>query len=129
MFLCYLVVLYLVPTLMVNTDTLNNQLMVGNPEEIICTVSDAVGVELNLVMISWMGPGGEIITNSSRVTISPTTSSGNDFTSRLLFEYLMEGDNGMYTCNVTILERRESSVLDLSLIGKPAFPFLFHHIP
>ena len=55
-------------------------------------------------MISWMGPGGESIANDSRVTISPTTSSGTNYTSSLQFTYLMEGDEGMYTCNVMILE-------------------------
>ena len=51
-----------------------------------------------------MGPGGESIANDSRVTISPTTSSGTNYTSSLQFTYLMEGDEGMYTCNVMILE-------------------------
>ena len=78
--------------------------MVGNPQDIQCVVSTVSGVELSSVMISWMGPGGESITNDSRVTISPTTSTGNNYTSSLQFTYLMEGDNGTYTCNVMILE-------------------------
>ena len=78
--------------------------MVGSPQDIQCIVSTVSGVELSSVMISWMGPGGESITNDSRVTISPTTSSGNNYTSSLQFTYLMEGDEGMYTCNVMILE-------------------------
>ena len=78
--------------------------MVGSPQVIQCIVSTVSGVELSSVMISWMGPGGESITNDSRVTISPTTSSGNNYTSSLHFTYLMEGDEGMYTCNVMILE-------------------------
>ena len=78
--------------------------MVGSPQDIRCIVSTVSGVELSSVMISWMGPGGESITNDSRMTISPTTSSGNNYTSSLQFTYLMEGDEGMYTCNVMILE-------------------------
>ena len=78
--------------------------MVGSPQDIQCIVSTVSGVELSSVMISWMGPGGEFITNDSRVTISPTTSSGNNYTSSLQFTYLMEGDEGMYICNVMILE-------------------------
>ena len=78
--------------------------MVGSPQDIQCIVSTVSGVELSSVMISWMGPGGESITNDSRVTISPTTSSGNNYTSSLQFAYLMEGDEGMYTCNVMILD-------------------------
>ena len=44
--------------------------MVGSPQDIQCTVSTVSGVELSSVMISWMGPGGDTITNDSRVTIS-----------------------------------------------------------
>ena len=93
--------------------------MVGSPQDIQCIVSTVSGVELGSVMISWMGPGGESITNDSRVTISPTTSGGNNFTSSLQFTYLMEGDEGMYTCNVMILETNVSHYIDLNyLTGK-----------
>ena len=81
--------------------------MVGSPQDIQCIVRTVSGVELSSVMISWVGPGGESITNDSRVTISPTTSSGNNYTSSLQFTYLMEGDEGIYTCIVVILETRE----------------------
>ena len=87
--------------------------MVGSPQDIQCIVSTVSGVELSSVMISWMGPGGESITNDSRVTISPTTSSGNNYTSSLQFTYLMEGDEGNYTCNVVILDASVSQSVNL----------------
>ena len=93
--------------------------MVGSPQDIQCIVSTVSGVELNSVMISWMGPRGESITNDSRVTINPTTSNGNNYTSSLQFTYLMEGDEGMYTCNVMILGTKNFTSLELSdLTGK-----------
>ena len=93
--------------------------MVGSPQHIHCIVSTVSGVELSSVMISWMGPGGESITNDIRVTISPTTSSDNNYTSSLQFTYLMEGDEGMYTCNVMILGTENLTSLELSdLTGK-----------
>ena len=93
--------------------------MVGSPQDIQCIVSTVSGVELSSVMISWMGPGGESITNDRRVTISPTTSSGNNYTSSLQFTYLMEGDEGMYTCNVMILKTSISQFTEISnLIGE-----------
>ena len=93
--------------------------MVGSPQDIQCIVSTVSGVELSSVIISWMGPGGESITNDSRVTISPTTSSGNNYTSSLQFTYLMDGDEGMYTCIVMILETNTSDFIELySLISK-----------
>ena len=87
--------------------------MVGSPQDIQCIVSTVSGVELSSVMISWMGPGGESITNDSRVIISPTISSGNNYTSNLQFTYLMEGDEGIYTCNVTILETTVKSIVEI----------------
>ena len=87
--------------------------VVGSPQDIQCIVSTVSGVELSSVMISWMGPGGESITNDSRVTISPTTSSGNNYTSSLQFTYLMEGDEGMYTCNVMILEASVKDAVEI----------------
>ena len=93
--------------------------MVGDTQTLECLVSSVSGVEFNSVMISWMGPGGDTITNDSRMTISPTSSSGNNYTSSIQFTYLMEGDNGTYTCNAMILETNESaSVLLRSLTGK-----------
>ena len=75
----------------------------GSRQVINCTVSTVSGVESSSVMVSWMGPGGDSITSDSRVTISPTTSSGNTYTSSLHFTYLMEKDEGNYICNVMVL--------------------------
>ena len=115
--------LFLVPTPTIDTLSLPSDpiqgAMVGSPQDIQCIVSTVSGVELSSVMISWMGPGGEFITNDSRVTISPTTSGGNNYTSSLQFTYLMKGDEGMYTCNVMILETSASNVIIInSLAGK-----------
>ena len=91
----------------------------GRAQVINCTVSTVSGVESSSVMISWMGPGGSSIVNESRVTISPTTSSVNIYTSTLQFTYLMEGDGGTYTCNVMILNTSESQSVELqSLTSK-----------
>ena len=90
--------------------------MVGNPQDIQCIVSTVSGVEFSSVMISWMGPGGESITNDSRVTISPITFSGSNFTNNLQFTYLMEEDKGMYTCKVMILETSASNFIDMQTL-------------
>ena len=96
--------------------------MVGSPQDIQCIVSTVSGVELSSVMISWMRSGGESITNDSRVTISPTTSSGNNYTSSLQFTYLMEGDEGIYTCNVMILETMNLQIAEIeSSTSKESF--------
>ena len=99
--------------------------VVGSPKEIHCTVSTVSGVELSSVMISWMGPGGDTITNDSRVTISPTASLVNDYISTLEFTYLMEGDEGRYTCDVMILETTGSDFVDINNLT--GMLILIHH--
>ena len=87
--------------------------MVGSSQVINCTVDTVGGVESSSVMIGWMGPGGSSLVDNSRVTISQTTSSGNTYSSGLQFMYLVEGDEGTYTCIVMILETRGSQSVQL----------------
>ena len=99
----------------------------GSPQVINCTVNTVSGVKLNSVKISWMGPGGGSFINDSRVTISAITFSGNNYIRSLQFNYLMEGDEGTYTCNVMILETSAShSVAIQSLISKLLLHLLNH---
>ena len=103
-----------------------SQPRVGTNVDIVCTVTTGSGVESSSVLISWTGAGegsgGGPIINDSRVSISPTTSSGNNYTSSIQFTYLMEGDEGTYTCNVMILETSGASSYILpSLISKFKF--------
>ena len=99
----------------------------GSPQVINCTVSTVSGVESSSVMISWMGPGGGSIMSDSRVTISPTTSSGDSYTSSLQFTYLMEGDEGNYACNVMILETSGSQSVELqSLTSMLSLTYVYY---
>ena len=91
----------------------------GSPQVLNCTVSTVSGLHSSPVMISWIGPGGRSIFNDSRVTISPTTSSGNNYTSNLQHAFLLEGDEGIYTCNVMIPDTNGSQSVELrSLTSK-----------
>ena len=92
----------------------------GSPQVINCTVSTVSGVESSSVMISWIGPGGNINATNGRVSIGSVTAGGNNmYTRSLQFTYLMEGDEGMYTCNVMILETSvPQSVEQQSLTSK-----------
>ena len=104
------------PTVSITSSDPIQGAVVGSPQDIQCTVSTVSGVELSSVMISWMRPGGDTITNDSRVTISPTSGSGNNYTSSLQFMYLMEGDEGTYECNVMILETSAYSSTEINTI-------------
>ena len=119
--------LHTAPSIMVTTALVppTNQPRLGMSGDIVCMVNTISGVESSSVLISWTGPGGRPIINNSRVSISPTTSSGNNYTSRVHFIYLMKGDEGTYTCNVMILEASGSSSYTLpSLISKLALCIL-----
>ena len=88
--------------------------MVGDSQDIECSVDITFdGVEPNSVIFRWFGPKGTIITNNSRITVTPTIASTNTFASSLQFSYLMEGDEGNYTCNVIILRTTESDSVEL----------------
>ena len=88
--------------------------MVGNSQDIQCTVKVGFdGVELNSVIFNWLGPKRTPITNDSRVTVNPTYSSDKTFFSILQFSYLMESDDGTYTCCVMILSTNHSDSIEL----------------
>ena len=114
--LCVFLSTVLPPTVTISPSGPIQGAMVGSPQMIQCTVSAVSEVESSSVMISWMGPGGDTITNDSRVTINPTTSSGNTYTSSIQFTYLMEEDEGTYMCNVTILETSISASVVLEIL-------------
>ena len=114
-----------VPTVIISPVGPIQKVTMDGPLVIDCTVTTVSGVEINSVSVSWAGPGETMVTDDSRVTISPTTSSGNNYTSSLQFTYLMEGDEGMYTCDVLILETSGSQSAELQLLsGKLSLTFL-----
>ena len=106
--------------------------MVGSPQAIQCIVVTVNGVELSSVMISWMGPDGSLITGSGRIIVNPVTSSvtsyGINYLNSLHFIYLMEGDEGLYTCNVMILDSNQTNVVELgNLTCKCILIFNYHN--
>ena len=86
----------------------------GNHQVINCTVNTVSGVESSSVLISWVGPRGNIDATDGRVSIGSVTAVGNNMYSRSLqFTYLMEEDEGTYTCNVMILRTNGSQSVEL----------------
>ena len=91
--------------------------MVGNPQDIQCTVEvEFNGVESSSVIFNWLAPERIPIMNNSRMIISPTISFANTFVSTLQFSYLMENDDGIYTCDAVILKTIRSNSIEL---GRP----------
>ena len=107
------------PTVTISSSGPIQGIMVSSPQVINCTVSTVSGVEFSSVMISWMGPGGVITATNGRVSIGSVTDDGNNmYTRSLQFTYLMEGDEGNYTCNVMILDTSGSESVELSLLSE-----------
>ena len=67
-----------------------------------------------------MGPGGNIDVTNGRVSVGSVTDNGNNmYTRSLQLNYLMEGDEGTYTCYVMILGTSVSQSVEVqSLTGK-----------
>ena len=84
----------------------------GSPQVITCT---AITPTLLDVVFNWTGPSGNII-DDSRVTISQTVINGENYTRSLQFTYLMEGDEGTYTCVVSLLSINNSDSINISAL-------------
>ena len=116
----YGLLIFIVTTFSVTVSSFNSlqEIMVGNSQDIQCTVVvEFDGVEPDSVIFSWLGPESISIANDNRVVISLTNSSINTFVSTLQFFYLMEGDEGRYTCNAMILKTIGSSSTELGRLN------------
>ena len=89
----------------------------GDTLNLKCLVTTVSGVEFSSVMFSWVGPRSIPVINGSRVIINPTTSNDNSYTSSVQFAYLMEGDEGIYACNVMMLETFGSASVILETLA------------
>ena len=98
---------------------------VGDPQDVICIVASTSGLDdADSVTTSWTGPNG-VITNDDRVTIN-TTVDNNTYTSILHFDYIVESDEGIYTCNVTTSDRNVSLSTSLTnLISKLCIQYMY----
>ena len=85
--------------------------VVGEMQDMICSVTITSAVDPNSVELIWLN-ANSIITANNRVTIVPTNITENPssftYTTAIQFAYLMEGDEGNYTCNVTVDDMTES---------------------
>ena len=85
-------------------------------QDIICLITISSVIDPDLVEMTWTRDDSSITTNS-RVTIIPTNVTENPssftYTTTIQFAYLMEGDEGNYTCNVAVEDMTESKSIVL----------------
>ena len=95
--------------------------IVGEELEIICSIAISSTAQTSSVNLTW-----NFTSNDNRVTVIPTTITTDDsigiiYTTVIQFAYLMEGDEGNYTCTVSIDEDFVQSVLSLEIFSKYHF--------
>ena len=80
-------------------------------QNIICSVTITSAIDPGSVELAWINADG-IVTTDNRVTIIPVNVTENPssftYTTTIQFVYLMEGDEGNYTCNVTVDDMMKS---------------------
>ena len=95
-------------------------------QDLICSVTITSAVDPDVVQLTWLD-SENIVTPDNRVTLIPTNITSNAFsfayTTVLQFAYLIEGDEGNYTCDLVADEMFESQTVRLQ-----NFRSMFVHI-
>ena len=115
MVMCFVIVLVPVPRIYLHLSRYLQpsrylQGVVGEKQDIICSVTITSAIDPDSVKLTWRN-ADSIVTADSRVTIvSNITHNPFSFTYTTIiqFAYLMEGDEGNYTCNVKVDDMMES---------------------
>ena len=97
-------------------------------QDIICSVTINSAIDPDLVELTWTNDDTILKTNN-RVTISPTNIRENPsiftYSTTIQFAYLMEGDEGDYTCNVTVDDMTESHSITLQNLTSTYVPMYY----
>ena len=90
--------------------------VVGEMQDITCSVTITSSVDPDSVELTWTN-AHSIITTDNRVTIISTNVTENPYsftyTTTIQFAYLMEGDEGNYTCILEVDDMMESRSITL----------------
>ena len=93
-------------------------------QDIICSVTITPATDPNSVELTWAN-NDRIITTDNRVTITPINITENPssftYSTTIQFAYLMEGDEGDYTCNVTVDDIMESHSITMQNLKSMQF--------
>ena len=91
---------------------------VGEPYDLVCLIALSSTAQSSSINLTW-----NFTSNDNRVTVIPTTiitddSIGIIYSTVIQFDYLLEVDEGYYTCSVTIEEDSAQSTFNLETISK-----------
>ena len=96
----------------------NLQGIVGEATDLVCLIAISSTAQTPSVNLTW-----NFTSNDDRVRVIPTTITTDDsigivYTTVIQFSYLMEGDEGNYTCTTMIKENSGYSTFNLEIIRK-----------
>ena len=94
------------------------QFTIGETLNLVCFVTLSATAHLSLFNFTW-----NYTSTDNRVTVIPSNITTDDsigiiYSSIIRFAYLMEGDEGNYTCTLTIAGDSAESIFSLELISK-----------
>ena len=92
--------------------------VVDEPHDLICMIALNSTAQSILVNLTW-----NFTSNDNRVTVIPTNITTDDsigiiYTTVIQFDYLIKGDEGNYTCTLTIDRNSTESTFNLEMISK-----------
>ena len=95
----------------------SQQGMIGEATELVCLIAISSTAQSSLVELTW-----NFTSNDSRVTVIPTTITTDDsigiiYTTVIQFDYLIQGDEGNYTCSVIINKDLTESTFYFEIVG------------
>ena len=91
--------------------------IIGKAHNLVCSIAISFTAETSSVNLTW-----NVTSNDNRVTVIPSTITTDDsigiiYTTVIQFAYLMEGDEGNYTCILTLEGSSSESTFNLKIIG------------
>ena len=91
--------------------------VIGEPHDLVCMIVLSSTAQSNSVNFTW-----NFTSNDDRVTVIPTTITTDDsigiiYTTVIQFDYLMEGDEGNFTCTLIIDGDSAESTFNLKIIS------------
>ena len=97
---------------------------IGEPHNLVCVIALSSTAQSSSIDLTW-----NFTSNDNRIAVIPTTvtidgSIGIIYTTVIQFDYLMEGDEGNFTCTLAINGDLAESTFNLEIISK--YNWLMH---
>ena len=120
---------FTVPQPTVNvTSNRTGVLYAGTPLTLTCSIQLNPAVDTTVMVTrTWSGPGSQVISNSSHVTVSDILKkSAFIYTTTIEFDPLSATDSGDYECEATVTPDPQSQFVITSTMGSGTLTVIVH---